>query len=278
MRFFPNAVNWIMENTFALENRLGQTIRVHCLIDGPEGAPWVVMAHSLAGDAGQWQAVAEGLAGDFHVLRYDLRGHGQSRAPAGDWSFADLLADLIALLDALQIDRAHFVGISLGGMLGQHLALGAPERLDKLVLVSTTSFVPPESAPLWDERIATASSAGMQAHVAPTLARWFTPAYAAAHPETVAAIGAGIAATSVEGYCGCIAAIRRHDTRAGLAGIATPTLVLAGADDPGTPAAAGEALAGAIAGARFIALQPASHLLNIEQADACRQHLAAFLR
>jgi len=278
MDAFHSCVLSIMERTLELVNGHGQPIRVHCFIDGPDGAPWVVLAHALAGNAGQWLAVAEALASKFRLLRYDLRGHGQSVAPVGEWSFSDLLADLHALLDALAIGHAHFAGISLGGMLGQYFALEARERLGKLVLLSTTSFVPPESAPLWNERIALAQGAGMQAHVAPTLARWFTPDYAARHPEVLSAIGQTIAATSVAGYCGCIAALRRHDTRARLADIAAPTLVLAGADDPASPASAGEAIATAIPGARFVLLQPASHLLNVERAETCAPLIADFLR
>ncbi|MEW5781976.1 MAG: alpha/beta fold hydrolase [Pseudomonadota bacterium] len=239
--------------------------------------PVVTLAHSLASDISLWDGIAPRLAERFTVLGFDARGHGQTSAPEGPYSWPMLVADLVGLLDALKIERTHFVGLSMGGMLGQHFALAHPERLDKLVLVSTTSRVPPEAKPLWDERIAIARTQGMQAHVAGTLERWFTAPYRAAHPEVMARIGALIAATPVAGYAGWGAAISSLDLTEKLAAVRAPTLVICGADDPGTPPAANRAIAEAIPGARFEMLPNASHQLVIEQAEAFTRLLMDFL-
>ncbi len=239
--------------------------------------PWVTLAHSLATDLTLWDELAAVLATRFSVLRYDARGHGKSSAPEGPYSFTQLVGDLTGLLDALKIERTHLVGLSMGGMLAQHFALMAPERLDRLAVVSSTSRIPPEAGALWDERIAVARNQGMQALVESTLARWFTAPYRAAHPEVMACIGALIAATPVAGFAGWGAAICTLDVTARLGAISAPTLVVVGADDPGTPPAASQAIAAAIPGARLEIIPAASHQLIIEQADAFNQWLLEFL-
>ncbi|WP_284155365.1 3-oxoadipate enol-lactonase [Sulfuricystis multivorans] len=250
-------------------------IDIHYRIEG--SGPVVTLVHSLATDLSLWDDLAAELGKRFTVLRYDARGHGQTSAPEGPYTWPMLVADLVGLLDALKIERTHFVGLSMGGMLGQQFALTHPERLDRLVLVSTISRVPPEAKPLWDERIAVARTQGMQAHVAGTLERWFTAPYRAAHPEVMARIGAMVAATPVAGYAGWGAAISSLDLTDRLGAIRAPTLVVCGADDPGTPPAANRAIAEAIPGARFEMLANASHQLVIEQADGFTRLLMDFL-
>ncbi len=250
-------------------------IDIHYEISG--SGPWVTLAHSLATNLTLWDELAAVLAKRFSVLRYDARGHGKSGAPNGPYSFPQLVGDLVGLLDALKIGRTHFVGLSMGGMLGQHFALAHPERLDRLALVSTTSRIPPEAGALWDERIAVARAHGMQAHVESTLARWFTTPYRAAHPEVMARIGALVAATPVAGFAGWGTAICTLDVTAQLGAVRAPTLVVVGADDPGTPPAAGEAIAAAIPGARLEIIPAASHQLVIEQAPRFERLLEDFL-
>lgn len=250
-------------------------IDIHYEISG--SGPVVTLLHSLATDLSLWDDLAAELGKRFTVLRYDARGHGQTSAPQGPYTWPMLVADLVGLLDALKIERTHFVGLSMGGMLGQHFALAHPERLEKLVLTSTTSRVPPEAKPLWDERIAVAREKGMAAHVAGTLERWFTAPYRAAHPEVMARIGAMVAATPVAGYAGWGAAIQTLDLTDKLGAIEAPTLVVCGAEDSGTPPAANRAIAEAIPGARFTMLPNASHQLVIEQADNFRRLLLDFL-
>lgn len=253
-------------------------IDIHYEISGQApGRPWVTLAHSLATDLTLWDGVAATLARRFNVLRYDARGHGRSDAPEGPYDFPTLVGDLVGLLDALRIERTHFVGLSMGGMLGQHFALAHPDRLDRLAIVSSTSHVPPEARALWDERIAIARAQGMQAHVESTLARWFTAPYRAAHPEVMARIGALVAATPVAGFAGWGAAICTLDLTEKLGAIKAPTLVMVGAEDAGTPPAASRAIAAAIPGARLEIIPDASHQLVIEQAEIFIRLLLDFL-
>jgi 3-oxoadipate enol-lactonase len=250
-------------------------IDIHYEISG--SGPVVTLAHSLATDLTLWDGLTAELSKDFTVLRYDARGHGRTSAPEGHYDFPLLVADLVGLLDALNIERTHFVGLSMGGMLGQHFALAAPERLGKLVLVSTASRIPPEAGAVWDERIATARAQGMTAHVEATLARWFTAPYRAAYPEVMARIGALIAATPVAGFAGWGAAICTLDVTDKLGAVRAPTLVVVGADDPGTPPALSQTIAAAISGARLEIVPAASHQLVIEQAETFRRLLSDFL-
>jgi 3-oxoadipate enol-lactonase len=250
-------------------------IDIHCAIEG--NGPVVTLAHSLATDLTLWDALAAVLTERFTVLRYDARGHGQTSAPEGPYSFPMLVDDLVGLLDALDIERTHYVGLSMGGMLGQHFALAHPDRLDHLTLVSTTSRMPPEAGALWDERIALARAQGMAAHVESTLARWFTVPSRAAHPEIMERIGALIAATPVAGFAGWGAAICTLDLTEKLNAIQASTLVVVGANDPGTPPPASEAIAATIPGARLEIVPSASHQLVIEQAAIFQRLLLDFL-
>lgn len=250
-------------------------IDIHYEVSGR--GPWLVLSHSLCCDGSMWTPQLAALEPHFSVLRFDTRGHGGSDAPAGPYTFDQLCDDVLGLLDTLKIGRAHFCGLSMGGMIGQHLALKAPERIDRLVLADTTSRMPPEARPLWAERIRVARTQGMAAHVQPTLERWFTAPYRAAHPEVMERIGALIRATPVAGYVGCAEAISRIDVTDRLKGIRAPTLVIVGDQDLGTPPAMSEAIAAAIPGARLEVIAGASHLSNIEQAQAFNRLLLDFL-
>jgi 3-oxoadipate enol-lactonase len=225
-----------------------------------------------------WDALAVALAPTFTVLRYDTRGHGQSTAPEGSYSFDQLVGDAIGLLDALNIERTHFVGLSMGGMIGQHLALAHSARLNKLVIANSTSRIPPEAGPLWDERITIARSQGCAGVVEGTLGRWFTPGFRSAQPLEAARIAKLIADTPAAGYIGCAGAIRALDITAQIGAIRAPTLVIAGADDPGTPPAMSETIAAAIPGARLEIIPSASHLSCIEQALTFNRLVAEFLK
>lgn len=252
-------------------------IDVNYQIDGAgTGKPWITLSHSLCCHLGMWDELAAVLAPHYQVLRYDTRGHGATSAPAGDYSFGQLTADLRGLLDALGIERSDFLGLSMGGMIGQHLALLAPARLGKLVVTCSSSRIPAEAGPLWDERIRTVRAEGTAAVVEATLGRWFTPAFRAAQPDAVARIGAMIAATPVAGYAGCGAAIRNLDITARLAAVTAPTLVIAGREDPGTPPAMNQAIAAAIPGARYAEL-PGSHLCCLENEADFHRLVLTFL-
>ncbi|MCX7896898.1 MAG: 3-oxoadipate enol-lactonase [Rhodocyclaceae bacterium] len=239
--------------------------------------PAVLFAHSLASDHSIWQAQVEALAASHTAIAYDLRGHGKSSAPPGPYSFRMLAEDAAALLDALGIEKASFVGISLGGMIGQAFALDFPERLEKLVLADTTAAYPAEARALWAERIRLVRAEGLASQVQPTLERWFTPAFRAAHPQTVARIGRLIAATPLEGYIGCCEAIATLDFLPRLPAVRAPTLVLVGEQDAGTPPAMARQLAERIPAARLAVIPGAAHLSCIEQAERFSELLIDFL-
>ncbi len=250
-------------------------IDIHCEVSGR--GPWLTLSHSLCCDSSMWVPQLAALEEHFTVLRFDTRGHGQSEAPAGAYTFEQLTDDVLGLLDTLKIERTHYCGLSMGGMIGQHLALRAPHRIDRLVLADTTSRMPPESRALWPERIRIAQTQGMAALAESTLARWFTPPYRAAHPEVMQRIGDLIRATPVAGYVGCAQAIAGIDITDRLHEVKAPTLVIVGADDGGTPPSMSQEIAAAIPGARLEIIPDASHLSNIEQAEAFNALLIGFL-
>lgn len=239
--------------------------------------PWLTLSHSLACDASMWRAQIDALAERYRVLVYDTRGHGKTAAPQGPYTFDMLTADLLGLYDQLGIAASHFVGLSMGGMIGQHLALAAPQRVRALVLADTSSRFPPEVLPLWQDRIRAVGSQGMGAVVQGTLERWFTPAFRASSPDAVERVAALIRATPVAGYVGCCHCIPRLDITARIHAIKSPTLVIVGADDPGTPVAMSEAIVTEIPGARLRVIPQAAHLANIEQAAEFNRLLLEFL-
>jgi 3-oxoadipate enol-lactonase len=254
-------------------------IDLNCFIapHADRARPWLVFAHSLASDHTMWQPQLAAFAGDFALLAYDHRGHGASSVPSGPYPLETLADDLAALLVALGIARCHFVGLSLGGMVGQMAALRHPARFASLTLADTTSRQPAGARAVWDERLAIVRVHGMAPLVAPTLERWFTPAFRAAQPAEVARIGAIIGATAPAGYAGCADAVVNIDLDAQLPRIGCPTLVIVGREDVATPPAMAQVIAQAIPGARLVELDAAAHLSNIEQAEAFIAALRAFL-
>jgi 3-oxoadipate enol-lactonase len=250
-------------------------VRIHYDVDG-EG-PCVVLSHSLACHSAMWEPQTAHLKGRYTVLRIDTRGHGLSDAPPGPYTLEQLMEDLVAVLDDHGVNRAHFVGLSMGGMLGQLLALAHPERLASLTLADTTSRFPPGSEPIWEERVRSASEQGMAALVAPTLARWFTEDFRSRGESAVDQIGAMIASTPVPGYVGCCQAIPKINTTERLGEIRCPTLVIVGEDDPGTPVAMAKTIHDAIQGSELVVIPKASHLCNLERPEAFNRVLDGFL-
>ena len=251
-------------------------IDVHYRLEGPETAPAVVLSHSLAANLGMWDDQMPVLAG-YRVLRYDTRGHGGTDAPEGEYTLGQLADDLLALLDALRVERAHFVGLSMGGMVGQTAALVDPARFRTLSLCDTSSRIPPDLRALWNERIAAARAGGMESLVPSTIDRWFSAGFQAAAPERVERVREMIRATPVAGYCGCSAAIRDLDLTGRLAEIRVPTLLIVGEHDPGTPVAAHEVIRDRIEGARMVVVDDALHFTNVEQAAVFNETLGGFL-
>ncbi len=252
-------------------------IRMHYTLEGPEAAPVVTLSHSLATDLRMWDPQVPALTAHYRVLRYDTRGHGGTEAPQGPYTLEMLAEDVRALLRALGIERTHFMGLSMGGMIGQVLALESPQLLHSLVLCDTTSRVPPEARPTWDERTRTAETQGMEPLVQPTLERWFTPPFREQHPEVIEQVRAMIRSTPPRGYIGCCHAIAALDLTDRLHAITVPTLVIVGADDPGTPVAASQTIHERIKGSELVILPAAAHLSNMEQPQAFNEAVLAFL-
>ncbi|HKA68311.1 MAG TPA: 3-oxoadipate enol-lactonase [Actinomycetes bacterium] len=251
-------------------------VPVHYLVDGPADAPPLLLSSSLGATADMWEPQAAALADRFRIVRYDHRGHGRSPVPPGPYELADLGADAQALLDRLEIDKAHLAGLSLGGMVAMWLAAHAPDRVDRLVLMSTSAKLGPPQA--WAERAATVRAAGSTGAVADAVVgRWFTAGYASAHPNLVRRFRDMIAATPPDGYAACCGAIERMDLEPGLARIRAATLVISGTDDPATPPVHAERIAAGIAGATLELLPGAAHLANVSAADTVNELLAAFL-
>ncbi len=247
-------------------------IQIHYTIDG-EG-PWLTMSHSLACDSRMWDEQVAVLAKRFKVLRFDTRGHGQTEAPAGPYSL-DLLADDAAgLLASLGVRQTHWIGISMGAMIGQTLAVRSPGLLASLVAADTTSRNPPEVWPMWKERIDVAEAKGMEPLVEPTLARWFTAPYLKSRPERVKPIADMIRATPVAGYVGCCHALPRIDLTDRLKEIKVPVLAITGTED--ASAAATKTIHESIPGSVFVPIPSASHIANVEQPEAFNAALAKF--
>ncbi|HEX8035868.1 MAG TPA: 3-oxoadipate enol-lactonase [Ktedonobacterales bacterium] len=243
--------------------------------DGSLDGPLLVLSHSLGTDHSMWEPQLPAFTRDFRVLRYDSRGHGRSAVPPGPYTIEDLGQDVLDLYDALGIRRAHFCGLSMGGMVGMWLAANAPDRVDRLVLCNTAARLgPPE---LWDARIEAIRAGGMPAIVSAALERWFTPAFMNRSPEVIGHMGQSLANTSAEGYIACCEAIRDMDQRAILPGIRAKTLVIAGELDVSTPPADGRFLASSIPGAAYLELAAAAHLSNIEAAGSFTDAVLRFL-
>ena len=238
-------------------------VAVHYMVEGDKDGELVVLSGSLGSDLRMWDPQVGALtAAGYRVLRYDHRGHGQSPAPAGPYTLADLSADAIELLDRVGAPRAHFVGLSLGGMVGMWLAQHAGPRLRSLTLCCTSAELRPASG--WADRAAAVRQRGMRALSTAVVERWFTPPWRAGRPQRVRYYEAMVAATPAEGYAACCEAIQTMDIASGLSDISTPTLVIAGADDPATPPDHGRRIATAIPSGRLEIVSPAAHLANVE--------------
>lgn len=252
-------------------------IQINYELTGQEKAPVVMLSHSLASSMVMWKPQLASLEAHFQVLRYDMRGHGDSDAPDGAYTLELLAEDAVALLDALGIDTVHFVGLSIGGMIGQGLALNHGHRLKTLTLCDTSAIMPEAAQPILRERIAAALKNGMAGQVDGTLERWFTPEYLKANPPVVEVIRRQIRETPLAGYIGCSEALGGLNYLDRLSAITLPTLIMVGEEDPGTPVAASEAIHERIAGSQLVILPAARHLSNIEQAEAFNDALMGFL-
>ena len=248
--------------------------RLHYDVEGSGETPLLLM-HSLGCALQMWDPQLEAFAARFRVIRYDTRGHGQSGLGAArELSIEQLGHDAIAILDALGVEKAHWCGLSLGGMTSMWAAVKHPQRVASLVLSNTSAYLPPREN--WDSRIETALREGMGALVDTILGRWFTADFVRQHPESVKPIRAMLLATDPAGYAACCAAIRDMDQRDSIGAIRAPALVIAGARDPATPPEHAELIRERIPGARLTVLD-AAHLSNVECAPAYTAAVLGFL-
>ncbi|MFG1677519.1 3-oxoadipate enol-lactonase [Micromonospora sp. NPDC049282] len=251
------------------------TSRLHTSVDGPAGAPVLLLGSSLGTAAEMWQPQVPALAERFRVIRYDHLGHGRSAVPPGPYSLGLLGRELLRTLDGLGVPWVHYAGLSLGGMVGMWLAAHAPHRVRRLALLCTSASLGPPGQ--WRERAATVRAAGLPAIADAVVARWFTPGFAAARPDVVADFRALLTATPPAGYAACCEAIAAMDLRPDLGRIGAPTLVIAGADDPATPVEHARRIVGRIPRARLAVVGAAAHLANVEQPErVCRLLLDHF--
>jgi 3-oxoadipate enol-lactonase len=222
-------------------------VRIRYQWDGPENAPVVMLSNSLGSDLTMWDAQAAAWSKRFRVLRYDTRGHGESSVTPGPYSMQQLGCDVVALIEALGVERVHFCGLSMGGQTGMWLGGNAPARLHKLVLCNTGAKIgTPE---VWAARIEAVKSGGMKSIAPAVMERWFTAGFRAKEPAKVAAVQKVLEATNPDGYIANCEAVRDFDYRERVDKIAVPTLAIAGSADPSTPPADGRFIAERIAGA-----------------------------
>jgi 3-oxoadipate enol-lactonase len=250
-------------------------IEVFYTIEG-EG-PWLTMAHSLGCNTTAWDEQAALLSKKFTVLRYDARGHGQTSATAGPYTLEQLADDAYGLLVALGITKTHWMGISMGGMIGQTMALKHPTLFSSLMLIDTTSRRPDNAQAMWGARITTAKEQGMAGLVESTLERWFTAPFRQGNPNAIKTIADGILSTSVDGFCGCCAAIAQINTLDRLREIQCPAIVMVGEHDHGTPPAMAKQIHENLPNSEFFMIKDAAHIANIEQPEVFNREILKFL-
>ncbi len=243
--------------------------------DGPQDGPVLLVANSLMANGSMWDWNVPAFADRYRVLRYDKRGHGSSGLSAGPYSIAQLADDAIGLLDALGIAKAHFMGLSIGGMIGQQLGARFPERIYSLSLCNTASEMPPRS--LWEERFEIARTQGIAGLVDGTIKRWFTAPFIERAPKDIEKVRQMILGTNVDGYMACGSAVRDMAQSTMLLKIKTPTLVLSGRYDPACTVEQGIVLHRLIDGSKMVVLEDAAHLSNIEQAVAFNRTVREFI-
>jgi 3-oxoadipate enol-lactonase len=248
-------------------------VELNYVLEGQEDAPILVLSNSLGTNLGMWDDQASVLRERFQLLRYDQRGHGESPVPSGPYKIEDLGLDLLALLDWLEIGRASFCGLSIGGLVGMWLASEAPERVERLVLCCTA---PRFDSDFYDARAHKVRAEGVGSIADTVLERWFTPEFRATRPETVEWAGSMLRGTPTEGYAGCCEVLRDADMRSRLGEIRAPTLVIAGAEDPAATVDQAEEIHDSIAESR-LAVVEAAHLANVEQPEAVTREILEHL-
>ena len=253
-------------------------MRTNYRFEGPPGAPVLTLTHPLGATLALWDDHAAVLTQRYRVLRYDVRGHGASEVPAGPYTLEQMASDLFEVLDSLGIAETHFVGVSMGGLIGMTAALGHPERIKSLVLCDTTACYGPAVRPMWEDRLRVAESEGMSPSlVGRTMAIWFTETYRVAHHKEVERIAAMLRHTDPQGYAASIRAIGFVDLTERIGAIRRPTLIVVGEEDPGTPPGMARVIHERIAGSELLVLPGSMHCAVVEDSDAFLGALLDFL-
>lgn len=250
-------------------------VEINYTIEG-EG-PWVTMSHSLACNISMWDPQIDLLKKKFKVLRFDTRGHGQSSAPPAPYTLDQMADDVHGLFAHLGIKETHWVGLSMGGMIGETYALKYPGVFRSMVLADTTSKRPPDADKMWGDRIRMAEAQGMEAMVESTLARWFTEPFRKARPDVMAKIAGDIRSTPVAGFAGACAAISKVDLQHRLKEITCPVFIMVGEHDHGTPPDMARAIHANLPGSQLLVIESAAHLSNVEQPEVFNRALLDFL-
>lgn len=246
-------------------------------VDGREGAPWLILSNSLGASAEMWDPQIPALAEHFQVLRYDTRGHGKSDVLPGPYTFDQLVGDVIALMDRLDIDKARFMGLSKGGMTGLGLAISHPDRIERVVCADARSDAPPPFKAMWDERIAKVEENGMSGIVDGTMATWFTPGWVAANPTAAERVRRMILSHEPAGYIANCRALKGLDYFRYLGRVSIPVLYVGGSEDKGAPPEVMQAMADATPGGRYVEIPDAAHVANINAPEAFNSAVIEFL-
>ncbi len=243
-------------------------------LTGASSAPILMLSNSLGTNLTLWDLQREPFEKQYRVLRYDMRGHGSSSVPPGPYTLNQLGHDVLALLDALEIEKVHFCGLSVGGLIGQWLGIHAGSRLNKLVLSDTAARIGVTDT--WNNRIAEVHQSGLEPIANGVLQRWFTPGFAAAHASLIARMKEMLLATDRAGYTASCAALRDADLRQAIGAIRVPVCIISGDQDPVTTVADAQFIQASIAGTELTILS-AAHISNIEAAERYNATVLDFL-
>ncbi|MEP9375114.1 alpha/beta fold hydrolase [Aquabacter sp. CN5-332] len=246
-------------------------------LEGRADAPVIMLSHGIATDIGIWDDLVPLLATRYRVLRYDSRGHGASEATQGAYSLSQLADDVTGILDALEIDRAHFAGLSMGGMVGLELALRAPERMTSIAVCNARGSAPAQYRDAWTDRSRKAREGGMETMVEPSISRWFTPGFQARRPDAMEKMAGIIRRTSVDGYCGSAAALSELDHEKHLPAVTVPLLFLTGAEDQGAPPSVVRPMQEKAPASLYVELPDAGHISVMEQPRLFAEALLGFI-
>lgn len=251
--------------------------RLNCQVDGPDGAPWLVLSNSLGATLAMWDDQIPALTGRYRVLRYDTRGHGASDTPEGPYSFTDLTSDVVGLLDAFGIEKAAFMGLSMGGMTGLGLAVDHADRVDRVVCADGRADAPEGFRKMWDERMAKVNAGGLEAIADGTLQSWFTAPWRDANPDRAAEVRRMILSNDPQGYVNCCLALKELDYLRRLDQAKVPVLFVGGEQDMGAAPEVMQDMADRTPGGIYRSIPDAAHVANINAPEAFLTAISDFL-